>query len=99
MSPWLMTLNRQCRAGLEWPDLQHQGMTESSCCYDVTITADRDGGNHPNPARVRCGGSLPGHMNAYGLHPGCGLDKDPTLSNAHASCGYSITAHRGGRGG
>ena len=26
------------------------GMTEPPCCYDVTITVDRDGAHLPNPA-------------------------------------------------
>ena len=48
---WL-TLNRQqhSEAGMSDTGLTVPGMTELPRRYDVTITVDRDGGDHPNPA-------------------------------------------------
>src|SRR5437773_11543093 len=38
------------RPGMSDTGLTVQGMTELPRRYDVTITVDRDGGDHPNPA-------------------------------------------------
>jgi hypothetical protein len=48
---WL-TLNRQQHsdAGMSDTGLTVPGMTELPRRYDVTITVNRDGGDHPNPA-------------------------------------------------
>ena len=48
---WL-TLNRQqhSEAGMSDTGLTVPGMTELHRRYDVTITVDRDGDDHPNPA-------------------------------------------------
>jgi hypothetical protein len=47
-----LTLNRQWHSRTEMSDtgLTVPGMTELPRRYDVTITVDRDGGDHPNPA-------------------------------------------------
>src|SRR5689334_24024838 len=39
-----------CEAGMSDTGLTVPGMTELPRRYDVTITVDRDGGDHPNPA-------------------------------------------------
>ena len=47
-----LTLNRQWHDQDEMSDtgLTVPGMTEPPHRYDVSITVDRDGGHHPNPA-------------------------------------------------